>query len=161
MNFTENVNEILKQEAELVFESFTMEEAYALGTLLYTKAKEHNLPVAIDITRSGQQLYHAALPGAVPDNDRWIERKIRLVNRFYHSSFYIYNLLESLNTTLEDQYFISSNDYAARGGSFPIFIKGCGMVGTVTVSGLPQEEDHKFVVTVIKEFLENGKNVKA
>ena len=82
MNFTENLNEILKQEAELVFESFTMEEAYALGTLLYTKAKERNLPIAIDITRSGQQLYHAALPGAVPDNDRWIERKIRLVNRF-------------------------------------------------------------------------------
>ena len=39
MNFTENMNEILKQEAELVFESFTMEEAYALGTLLYTKAR--------------------------------------------------------------------------------------------------------------------------
>ena len=153
MDYAEMMKEILKQESELVFESFSFDEAYALGTLLYKRAKDRSLPIAIDITRSGQQLYHAALPGSVPDNDRWIERKIRLVNRFYHSSFYIYNLLESTNSTLEDKSFISSMDYAARGGSFPIFLRNCGFVGTVTVSGLPQEEDHRFVITVLKEFL--------
>ena len=38
----------------------------------------------IDIRRHGHQLFHAALPGTTPDNDRWIERKIRVVERPDH-----------------------------------------------------------------------------
>ncbi|MBK7451540.1 MAG: heme-binding protein, partial [Anaerolineales bacterium] len=32
-----------------------------------------------------------------------------------------------------------------------------GMVGTITVSGLPQEEDHKLVVESIRAFLAKEK----
>ena len=33
-------------------------------------------------------------------------------------------------------------------------MKGVGVVGTVTVSGLPQQEDHALVVRVLAEYLD-------
>ena len=39
---------------------------------------------------------------------------------------------------------------------FPIRVRGVGLVGTVTVSGLPQEEDHRLVVTTLEHFLAGG-----
>jgi uncharacterized protein (UPF0303 family) len=44
-------------------------------------------------------------------------------------------------------------DYAPHGGCFPIFLAGTGCVGTITVSGLPQREDHMLVVSVLQEYL--------
>jgi uncharacterized protein (UPF0303 family) len=38
-------------------------------------------------------------------------------------------------------------------GAFPIHVKDVGLVGTVTVSGLPHEEDQQFVVATLAEFL--------
>jgi uncharacterized protein (UPF0303 family) len=45
--------------------------------------------------------------------------------------------------------------YAAHGGSFPVIVRRVGVVGSVTVSGLPQLEDHSFVVEQITLFLAN------
>jgi uncharacterized protein (UPF0303 family) len=58
---------------------------------------------------------------------------------------------------LEEAYQISESHYAAHGGCFPIIVKGTGMVGTITVSGLAQEEDHKLVVQAIREYLTKEK----
>jgi uncharacterized protein (UPF0303 family) len=62
-------------------------------------------------------------------------------------------MLKDMGTTLEEQFYISSVDYAPHGGCFPIYIKNTGMIGTITVSGLPQEEDHKVVVEAIRAYL--------
>ena len=47
------------------------------------------LPVAVDVSRAGQQLFHAALAGTTADNDHWIARKNAVVMRFGHSSYYM------------------------------------------------------------------------
>ncbi len=57
----------------------------------------------------------------------------------------------------EEKYLISSSDYAAHGGAFPLIIRDVGVVGTITVSGLPQQEDHELVVTTLKQFLANSR----
>jgi uncharacterized protein (UPF0303 family) len=44
--------------------------------------------------------------------------------------------------------------FAAHGGAFPVRIKDVGVVGTVTVSGLPQADDHAFVTEMIGAFLD-------
>jgi uncharacterized protein (UPF0303 family) len=38
-------------------------------------------------------------------------------------------------------------------GAFPVLVRGVGMLGTVTVSGLPQADDHRLVVDVLRAFL--------
>ena len=64
--------------------------------------------------------------------------------------------LQSAGRTMEEKYLISSSDYAAHGGAFLLIIKDVGVVGTITVSGLPQQEDHELVVTTLKQFLANS-----
>jgi uncharacterized protein (UPF0303 family) len=147
------LSQLLQEEAELQFERFNEQTAWQLGSLLVTRATAQGLPVTIDIMRGEQQLFHAALPGASADNDEWIKRKARVVYRFGHSSFYMGQKLKASGKTIEEAYLIPESLFAAHGGCFPIIVRGTGMVGAATVSGLPQEEDHKLVTQVLREFL--------
>ena len=141
------------QEQELQFDRFSNEDAVALGLSLYETAKKNNLPVTIDITRNGHQLFHLSMPGTSPDNDQWVARKIKLVNRMGMSSFRVGTLLRSLGMTLEERFELSHYEYAAHGGCFPVILKGTGHIGTVTISGLAQEDDHAMVVDAIRAYL--------
>jgi uncharacterized protein (UPF0303 family) len=40
-------------------------------------------------------------------------------------------------------------DYASHGGCFPLLLESTGCVGTITVSGLPQRDDHYLIVEVL------------
>jgi len=151
------LEQLLQEEQELQFKRFNEETAWQIGSQLVERAKNENLPVTIDITRSEHQLFHYSLPGTSADNDEWIKRKVRLVYRFGHSSFYIGQLLKSQGKRIEDVYLIPEEQYAPHGGSFPIIIKETGLVGTITVSGLAQEDDHKLVVQEIRNYLTQEK----
>ena len=142
-----------QEEQELQFDRFSNEDAAALGLSLYETAKEKQLPVTIDITRNGHQLFHLSMPGTSPDNDQWVARKVKLVNRMGMSSYHIGTLLRSLGMTLEERFELSHYEYAAHGGCFPVILKGTGPIGTVTISGLAQEDDHAMVVEAIRTYL--------
>lgn len=144
---------LLEQEMVLQFPAFDESTAWRLGSAIVAEATARSLPIAIDIRRGERQLFHASLPGASADNDQWIARKVRTVNRFGHSSFYIGRFLASLGKTISEKYYVSEMEFAAHGGAFPIIVKGTGMVGTVAVSGLPQEEDHRLVTECIAAVL--------
>src|SRR4051794_1736981 len=111
----ELINELERQERELVFTRFDNQDAWRLGALLVSLAA--GKPVAIDIRRGTQQLFHAALPGAVADNDRWIERKVRVVERFGASSFLIGRRLAGKGQELNAAMGVDPADYAAHGGA--------------------------------------------
>jgi uncharacterized protein (UPF0303 family) len=144
---------LLDQESRLQFSQFDEDTAWELGSLLVAEAKKLKLPIAIDIRRGERQLFHASLKGASADNDQWILRKTRTVHRWGHSSFYMNRFLASLGKTIGEKYFVSDQEYAAAGGGFPILVRGTGLVGTVAVSGLPQEEDHRLVIRCIEVYL--------
>jgi uncharacterized protein (UPF0303 family) len=149
------LEEILRQEEQLQFSQFTNDMALEIGMMLYAEAKKTGSAVTIDIARSGQCLFHYAMNGTSKDNAEWIRRKNNVVNRFGRSSYYIGTRLRSQSTTMEDKYLISSNEYAAHGGAFPLRLKATGVIGTITVSGLPQKEDHDLVVRVLRDYLQS------
>ncbi|MFC4328411.1 heme-degrading domain-containing protein [Streptomyces andamanensis] len=150
----ELIGELEAQERRLVLPRFTHEDSWALGSLLVALARERRAPVAVDIHRAGQQLFHAALPGSTPDNDAWIARKRRVVERYGCASYLVGARFRAKGTTFEDSSRLDPGTYAAHGGSFPIAVEGAGVIGAVTVSGLPQAEDHRLVVEALEAYLE-------
>jgi len=153
----EILRELLQEEQDLQFTKFNESTAWQIGSQLVERAAMDNLPVTIDITRGDHQLFHASLCGTSPDNDEWVKRKVRLVNRFRHSSFYMGQILKSKGKRIEEAYLVSESEYSPHGGCFPVIVKGTGMIGTITVSGLSQEEDHKLVVQAIRDYLAQEK----
>jgi uncharacterized protein (UPF0303 family) len=152
------LQELKQQEQEIQFASFSNDTALAVGMALLEEARKRGKSVAIDITRSGQQLFHFAMAGTAIDNGEWVKRKNRVVQRFGHSSYYVGISLKNAGQTIEEKYLLPESEYAAHGGAFPLIIKNVGVVGTITVSGLPQQEDHELVVTTLRGFL--GENSK-
>jgi uncharacterized protein (UPF0303 family) len=152
-DYQEPLKELRQQEEDVQFTSFSNDMALQVGLALREEVRARGKAVTIDITRNGQRLFHFAMPGTASDNGEWIRRKNNVVNRFGHSSYYMGIHLKNAGQTMEEKYLISSHDYAAHGGAFPLIIRGVGAVGTITVSGLPQQEDHEVVITTLKKFV--------
>ncbi|MFJ8587697.1 heme-degrading domain-containing protein [Streptomyces sp. NPDC093595] len=142
-----------EQQARLTLPRFTYDDAWRLGTLLVELARERRAPVAIDVRRGPQQLFHAALPGSSADNDAWIDRKRRVVERYAESSLLVGTRFRAKGKDFDTASRLAPDLYAAHGGSFPLAVEGVGVIGTVTVSGLPQVEDHALVVEALERFL--------
>ena len=145
--------ELLAEEAELVFDAFDHQIAWALGESLRTAALEADLPVAIAIRLNGQRLFHAALPGSSADNDGWLDRKAAVVDRFGHSSYFVGCQFRESGGDFDTDARLDNTLYAAHGGAIPLIVRSVGCVGSIAVSGLPQIEDHRFVVGVLGRFL--------
>ncbi|RSM43394.1 heme-degrading domain-containing protein [Amycolatopsis balhimycina DSM 5908] len=141
------------QEERLQFATFDNETALALGQQLLAAARDRGLPVTISVRRNGQRLFHAALPGTSANNDAWIDRKSRVVDRYGHSSFLVGAQFRAKGGSFEEDSRLDPDEYAAHGGVFPVLVRGVGPVGTVGVSGLPQADDHAFVVEQLELFL--------
>lgn len=152
------IAQLEEQQARLQFSRFTNEDAWDLGSLLYSMGRDRGLVLTVDIRRHGHQLFHAALPGTTPDNDTWIERKIRVVNRYGDSSFLVGRRLALGGKVLDEAVGAEPILYAAHGGCFPVIVRDVGVVGTVTVSGLPQAQDHALVVEALESFLAVGRD---
>lgn len=156
MGLNEDLERIEQQEQELVIPRLDAQTAWELGARLRELASERGLAVVIDVRRFGQPLFYAAMDGTTPDNVEWVRRKSNVVARF-HASSYAAGLNEKLkNQTLAESQGLAVADYATHGGSFPLRVAGAGVVGSVTVSGLPQRADHELVIEALCAMV--GKN---
>lgn len=141
------------QEQSLQFQSFTEQEAWNLGEAMRGAAMAKKYPFVIDIRSGGRKLFYTALPGSVPENENWVQRKINIVMAKHKSSYHIGRELAQNGKTLDQALGFNPIDIAPHGGCFPIIIKNVGVVGTITVSGIPQRDDHNFVIEHICAFL--------
>jgi uncharacterized protein (UPF0303 family) len=132
---------------------FTNNTAVLVGSAILERAMQENKFIVVDIKKNAQLLFHGKLDGTTINNDQWIQRKNNVANHFGHSSYYMHVLLKSKQTNIRDDSYLDPMDYAAEGGAFPIFIKNVGPIGTISVSGLPGEEDHGLIVSVLRDFL--------
>lgn len=150
MDIEEDLRRIALQEQRLQFDQFDAKAAWELGNHLREIAEAQQAAIVIDIQLQGLPLFYFAIQGTTPDNPEWVRRKRNIVRRFYRSSYAIGLMAKSQKINLEG---LDPREYAAHGGCFPIVLQGTGCVGTITVSGLPQREDHCMVVEAIAHFL--------
>ena len=153
MSGRELLDEVEAQEARLVFNSFDEQTAWDLGVALRDAGLAAGLPIAISIRRNGQELFHAALPGASADNDGWLARKSAVVDRYGRSSLRVGEEFRVRGESFDENSRLDVADFAAHGGAFPVLVRGTGCVGSVAVSGLPQLEDHRLVVETLEAVL--------
>lgn len=144
---------LLREEQLLQFDRFDNDTAQVLGAQLVLRAHRERKTVTIQVMRGDAVLFAQAMPGASPDHADWIRRKNNLVKRTGHSSFYTHNQVRQNGGDHDALPGLDMRDYAAHGGAFPIVVRGQGLVGTVTVSGLPGPDDHALVVAALRDYL--------
>lgn len=148
MGLSEDLDQVARQERELQLTHMDELLAWQIGVRLRTMAEERGLSIVVDVRRFGQPLFYTALEGTTPDNVSWVQRKSNVVARFHHSSYGVGLHMKMKNDSLEARG-LPINEYASHGGSFPLAVIGAGIVGSVTVSGLPQRADHELVVEAL------------
>lgn len=144
MSLETDIARLKLQEERLTFGTFSEEEAWKLGSAMRNLALERSLPLVMDIRIGIRPLFYAALPGTTPENPDWVRRKVNTVYRFEASSYRVVQEYKLKGNAFDAQRGLDPLNYAPAGGGFPIRMAG-NVVGAVTVSGVPQRDDHNFV----------------
>lgn len=150
------IEELEAQERDLVLRQADLGALHRLGLQMSQVAAGRGLPIVIQI-RSGKRLvFVAALPGSTASNDGWAPRKARVAQHFERSSLLVRRIHERDGVDMHTRHTLSPERFQAHGGAFPLRVEGIGVIGTVVVSGLPQIEDHAFVVEQLGRFIQDG-----
>ncbi|MGC0280859.1 heme-degrading domain-containing protein [Vibrio alginolyticus] len=139
------------QEHQLQLAEFNHHIAWSA---LKEEAEACGAAVAIEVYGFGQTLFQYAMAGTCADHVDWVRRKRNSVLRYGHSSYYLSLYNKQKQRDFENQPHLDAREYCAHGGAFPIRLSGSGLVGVVTVSGLPQLDDHQLVVEILKTMTE-------
>lgn len=146
MSIKKDLAKIAVQEERLQFQDFDADTAWKLGNRLKANAETRGVAVTIEIRVGKETVFFFAMQGAKPENADWARRKRNVVDLLWRSSYAVGLSLQEEETSLEAKMGLPLRDYTAHGGSFPIRVVGVGTIGTVTVSGLPQRDDHAMLV---------------
>jgi uncharacterized protein (UPF0303 family) len=125
---------------------------------MVAEASARQYPVAIAIGFGLQRVFHAALPGSSATNDHWLERKFRAVAVHDCSSWVL--ACQQRAEGAGDYYTLGGYEpaqIALAGGAVPLRVRG-SLVGAVGVSGLAEEDDHRFVVQSLRQYLTASAN---
>jgi len=144
---------IKRQETELAFTEFNELVAHSLGERIRERALREKLVIVVDIRTWDRQLYFMALPGTTADNAEWVRRKFNMVRQVQKASY-----RPVLENKSDAEHFLprrglDNADFVLAGGGLPIRVKGAGVIGCVTVSGLHERDDHQVAVDGICEEL--------
>ncbi len=146
----ETLSTLLAQEEALELHYFTHATAWELGNVIKLAAERLSVSVSIEVYAFEQVIFSYAMPGTVKDHQDWLRRKRNTVMRFGHSSYYQGQYHAAKNRDFEKIPHLDPKEYCAHGGSFPLRLNNSGVIGAVTVSGLPQETDHQLAVDALR-----------
>ena len=138
------------EAARLILPRFDEAAALQLGLILLDLAKGR--PVVLNIRNAHRTLFHAALPGSQANEENWARRKSNTALMTGRASMLV-GLRNAEHSRSLHTDGLSEADYADHGGAVPLRVAGVGMVAVVTVSGLPQVEDHRLVVRGIEALM--------
>ena len=144
---------IQKQEEMLVFPAFDEAVAFKIGVAIRKRALADHLPIIVDIRLWDRPLFYAAMPGSNASNPDWARRKINVVKRYLKSTYRLVLEQQRPDRTFKIGEGLDIVDYVLAGGGFPVTVKGAGVIGAITVSGLPERQDHGVVVDALCDHL--------
>lgn len=147
----ETLSTLLAQEEALELHFFNNDTAWQLGNLIKAAAENTGVSVSIEVYAFEQVIFSYAMPGTPKDHQDWLRRKRNTVMRFGHSSYYQGQYHAAKNRDFEAIPYLDPKEYCAHGGSFPLRLNNSGVIGAVTVSGLPQETDHQLAVDALRQ----------
>jgi uncharacterized protein (UPF0303 family) len=151
MAAAEDIALVKKQEQDLVLAEFDEAVAFKLGSAIRERALAEGLSLVVDIRSWDRQMFFAATSGTSADNAEWVRRKINTVRRFQRPSYRM--VLERGEAPFSPQAGADPADFVIAGGGFPIRVKGAGIVGCLTISGLPGRDDHGIAVAALCDHL--------
>jgi uncharacterized protein (UPF0303 family) len=143
--------QVAEQEAALVLQSFTLADAVGLGAIAQSRAESEELPIIIQVRHGRRIAFMVSLPGSSYDSENWIIRKAAVVEKFETSTMYQKLRYAERGTTFDQATGLSTQEFAAHGGGMPISVAHVGIVGSIYASGLPDVEDHEFLVDCLRE----------
>lgn len=135
---------------QIDLEQFSNQIALEIGLKIIELAKSRNQHIAVEISRLNHTVFLFVDDNLPADKHNWLRRKANVAKRFEESSLSVKNDLKEGQMSLEKTFGLDERDFIAKGGSIPVFIKNAGMIGTITVSGLRDEEDHNIIVESLK-----------
>lgn len=135
---------------QIDLEQFSNQIALEIGQKIIELAKSRNQHIAVEISRLNHTVFLFVDDNLPADKHNWLRRKANVAKRFEESSLSVKNDLKEGQMSLEKTFGLDERDFIAKGGSIPVFIKNAGMIGTITVSGLRDEEDHNIIVESLK-----------
>lgn len=161
MSFADDIEVIKEQEKALVFPSFDEATAFEVGTALRNRALKEGFGIVAEVKTWNRLLFYMALPGTNGDHMNWVRRKANLVQLRMVSSYRVHLEDGGNELPIAPVQGLDNQDYVYRGGSFPVTVKGAGVIGAVTVSGLHERDDHQLAVDAICEVLKLDKTAFA
>lgn len=151
--------ELAREEKSYTFAHFTCEHAWVIGNILRNALRTASIPALIHISIAQQTLFHApSLPGTMPDDETWLQRKRNTVLRWGHSTWYMSCQFDGDYKQFAEHHAMSGDEwskYTIEGGGYPVFVKGVeGVVGAIVVVGADTEgvQAHGVIVRAIEEY---------
>ena len=151
MAAADDITLLKKQEQDLVLPRLDEDVAFALGSAIRARALAEGLSLVINISTWDRQLFFAATGGTSSDNAEWVRRKVNSVRRFARASYRL--VLERGEVPFSPQSGADPADYVIAGGGFPLRVEGAGIIGCLTISGLPGRQDHAVAVDALCDHL--------
>lgn len=149
MSAEDDIKLIIEQEKALVFAEFDEAIAFRIGMAMREAALAGGYGIAIDVRTWERPLFYAAMAGTTGDNPNWIRRKVNTVQRLMKSSYRVVLEKSWDGDVFPPRRGLDNMDFVLAGGSFPIRVRGAGMIGAITASGLHERDDHGVVVEAL------------
>ena len=149
----------LLEEERYQFKYFDSESAFYIGSKAVELSKQYGLSICIQIYAYGKTLFHYANDNCSKNNEDWLMKKKNSVMYFQHSTKHLNEKNKNDASVLYTKYGLNLDKYCITQGGFPIYVKGCGLVGAICISGMQPNEDHDFLITLLEWYL-MGKECK-
>jgi uncharacterized protein (UPF0303 family) len=147
------LEQLAAEQERLRLNFFDYAFAWELGSRIRANAAKLNAPISIQVAHGTDVVFASLLPGATPDNWDWAARKRAVANRFHRSSLAMRLEAEANNYDFSQRFLLPKEHFIASGGGVPLMLKGGTLVATVGISGLSDVEDHRMIVTALRELL--------